>query len=157
MDIYMAQEQDTWEFLKNEQINQLPKISSYGRKYKQYLNNSCPIFIIDQIRNQLFFSQELINIVELICEVDIHNQLITIGQQSDFSQRAKHLYNKQYCHLHLFRQSKNCLSSFIFWLNELITKSYIIKNCDKRASRLLSFKLALDIYIKYFLTKGMLH
>lgn len=132
-------------------------LSSYGRKYKQYLINNCSPNIIRQIKNRLsFFNPSIIDTVELLCEIDMCYQIKFNEQHYKFSQRVKHLYNECYSHLSSFNLSKNNLSAFIYWLNEL-TKGSVINKCEIRASRSLAFKLALDVYVNHFQYKGMFH
>lgn len=139
-------------------LNQyLIDLSSYGRKYKQYLINNCSPNIIRQMKNRLsFFNPSIIDTVELLCEIDMCYQIQFNEQHFTFNQRAKHLYNNRYSFLSSFNLSKNNFSAFIFWLNEL-TKGSIINKCEIRASRSLSFSLALDVYVNHFQHKGMLH
>lgn len=142
------------DFLRDEWIYNLPKMASYGRKYKQYLTNDYSSVIIRQVRNQLLsvINSNILDIIELLCEVDVHNQIGS--NHSNFSKRVNHLYKERYSFISSFKSRSN-FSAFIYWLSELI-KSHEVNKPELRASRSLGFRLALDVYSEYFLPKHLM-
>lgn len=147
-----------WLYLRTQQINHLPLLAIYGRKYKRHLTDESTLDDVHQYKSQLkLFSPEIITVVELLAECDIINQLKYQKQDYSYlSQKLKHLYDDKFWYIHSYQKSRISLDSFIFYLNELI-KNKSVHNQNKKASLLLGFHLALDLYNKYFIDRQDLH
>lgn len=147
-----------WQYLRTQQTKSIPMMYSYGKKYKQYLINECTLDDIQQYKKQLkLFSSELIAVVQLLAEIDIINQLKYSKQDyCHLTPKLKHIYTEQFWYIHSYRPSRNNLTSFIYYLNELI-QSKSAHNQNRKASLVLGFQLALDMFNKYFSDKKILH
>lgn len=146
-----------WQYLRTQQTNQIPRLAIYGKKYKQYLINECTSDYVRQYKSQLkLFSPELLTIVELVAEMDIVNQLKYLKQDyCHLTPKLKHIHAEQFWYIHSFRPLRNNLASFIYYLNEFI-ENKIVHN-HKKASLILGFRLAQDMFDKYFSDKKILH
>lgn len=144
--------------LINEKIKKIPLLALYGMYYKLYLNNECNTSKLQLYKKQISsLNQEIINVVELLAELDVLNRLK--NQNQDYyllSLKVKHLYDDKYWYVHSFKPSDNNLSAFIYWLNAFSQNNPLI-NTDRNLSMPLAFKLALDIYKKYFQPKCIFH
>lgn len=156
MSAYVSEIDKHWQYLRNQ--NLLPLLAAYGKKYKQYLTSECTSDDIEKYRSQLkLFSPQLLTLVELVAEMDIINHLkYSTPHYHHLVPNMKHIYAEQFWFIHSFRQSRTNLASFIFYLNELIHNK-TIHNQNKKASLILGFHLALDMFNKYFADKKSLH
>lgn len=146
-----------WQYLRIQQINQIPLLAIYGKKYKHYLINECTSDYVQQYKSQLkLLSPELLTVIELVAEMDIMNQLKYSEQDyCHLTPKLKHIHAEQFWYIHSYRPSRNNLASFIYYLNEFIQNKTVHNH--KKASLILGFHLAQDMFNKYFSNKKTLH
>ena len=157
----MMQQHQAQNSLYDLKIQSLSQLRRYGKHYMQYLLGAHKSNLINHLRKQLkIFPSELIDAIELLAERNVQyrfkHQDLNLYEHNMFVNRCQHINNKKYWNITSFRLAKDDLSPFFHYLKTHIQNlrhnhcPHPNDNIDKKSSRLLAFRLAMETVNTYF-------